>query len=175
MMIVLPVPTAEASTPEPTTFSAAISRWRPSSTGSSASGRASVIRTTCRAPADERHLRPRALERAQLADRLLGDHPPGGRRHAVGGRDRQHPRAGPSSARRGRVSFSCPAASVESSSGSPASTAVCTASPRSITALGCAYCSSRGADPSRRWVNPRAGNVSTRSSSSAVLVPSAPL
>ena len=73
------------------------------------------------------------------------------------------------------VSFSSPAASVESSSGSPASTAVCTASPRSITALGCAYCSSRGADPSRRWLNPRAGNVSTRSSSSAVFVPSAPL
>ena len=73
------------------------------------------------------------------------------------------------------VSFSSPAASVESSSGSPASTAVCTASPRSITALGWPYCSSRGADPSRRWLNPRAGNVSTLSSSSAVLVPSAPL
>ena len=51
MLIVLPVPTAEASTPEPTTFSAAISRWRPSSTGSSSSGRASVIRTAWRAPA----------------------------------------------------------------------------------------------------------------------------
>ena len=50
--IVLPVPTADASTPDPTTFSAAISRWRPSSTGSSAKGRASVIRTTWRAPAD---------------------------------------------------------------------------------------------------------------------------
>ena len=48
----MPVPTADASTPEPTTFSAAISRWRPSSTGSSASGCASVIRTTCRAPAE---------------------------------------------------------------------------------------------------------------------------
>ena len=76
-LIVFPVPTADASTPEPTTFSAAISRWRPSSTGSSASGRASVIRTTCRAPAESVTFGSRALERAQLGDRLLGDHPPG--------------------------------------------------------------------------------------------------
>ena len=47
----LPVPTWLASTPEPTTFSAAISFWRPSRTGSSASGRARVMRTTWRAPA----------------------------------------------------------------------------------------------------------------------------
>ena len=40
----------------------------------------------------ERDLRPRALERAQLGERLLGHQPPRGRRHAVGGRDREHPR-----------------------------------------------------------------------------------
>ena len=75
-LIVFPVPTADASTPEPTTFSAAISRWRPSSTGSSASGRASVIRTTWRAPGRQRHVRTGSLERAQLAERLLGHHTP---------------------------------------------------------------------------------------------------
>ena len=168
------MPTADASTPEPTTFSAAISRWRPSSTGSSANGRASVIRTTCRAPAASvTFARARFSARSSpsacsaTSRRVVADTPSEVVIVSIPGRPFIRPTR--------TVSFSWPAASVESSSGSPASTAVCTASPRSITALGRAYCSSRGAEPSRRWVNPRAGNVRTRSSSSAVLVPSAPL
>ena len=168
------MPTAEASTPEPTTFSAAISRWRPSSTGSSASGRASGHPHELPRAGRQCDLRLGALERDQRADRLLGHDPPGGRGHAVGAGDREHPRAA--------LHPPDPDGVLQLAGGlgreqqrQPASTAVCTASPRSITALGCAYCSSRGADPSRRWPNPRAGNVSTRSSSSAVFVPSAPL
>ena len=166
----MPVPTAEASTPEPTTFSAAISRWRPSSTGSSASGRATVIRTSCRAPADSVTF---ALERLSAISvpsacsattrRVLADIPSELVIVSIPGRPFIRPTR--------TVSFSSPAASVESSSGSPASTAVCTASPRSITALGCAPNSSRGAEPSRRWANPRAGKVTARSSSSAVPSP----
>ena len=134
-LIVLPVPTAEASTPEPTTFSAAISRWRPSSTGSSASGRAMVIRTNCRAPADSVTF---ALERLSAISvpsacsattrRVVADTPSELVIVSIPGRPFIRPTR--------TVSFSSPAASVESSSGSPASTAVCTASPRSITALG---------------------------------------
>ena len=67
-----------ASTPEPTTFSAAISRWRPSSTGSSASGRASGHAHELPRAGVERDVRARALERAQLGDRLLGDDAPRG-------------------------------------------------------------------------------------------------
>ncbi len=53
------------------------------------------------------------------------------------------------------VSFSCPAASVESSNGSPASTAVCTASPRSRARARVLLLARRRAEPSRRCVNPR--------------------
>jgi hypothetical protein len=168
----LPVPTADASTPDPTTFSAAISRWRPSSTGSSANGCASVIRTTCRAPAESvtfalacLSARSSAIACSATTRRVLAETPSEEVIVSIPGRPFIRPTR--------TVSFSCPAASVESSSGRPASTAVCTASPRSITALGWPYCSSRGADPSRRWLNPRAGNVKTRSSSSADVAPPA--
>ena len=42
-------------------------------------------------PGRERDVGPGALERAQLGDRLLGDHPAGACRDAVGGGDREHP------------------------------------------------------------------------------------
>ena len=136
MVIVLPVPTADASTPEPTTFSAAISRWRPSSTGSSSSGLASVIRTAWRAPASKvtfalARLSARSSLTACSATRrrVLADRPSEVVIVSTPGRPFIRPTL--------TVSLRCPAASVESSSGSSRSTAVWTASPRSITALSC--------------------------------------
>ena len=89
----MPVPTADASTPEPTTFSAAISRWRPSSTGSSASGRASVIRTTCRAPADSVTFALARLSARSSPSACSATTRRVRRRDAVGGGDREHPGA----------------------------------------------------------------------------------
>ena len=60
------------------------------------------------------------------------------------------------------VSLSSPEASEDSSSGRPCSIAVWTASPSSIATLGVAWCSSKGADPSRRRGNRRPGSVTTR-------------
>ena len=135
LVTVFPVPTWLASTPEPTTFSAAISCWRPSSTGSSASGRASVIRTTCRAPASSVTFAPAGLSaRSSLiacsatTRRVVADRPSEVVIVSAPGRPFIRPTR--------TLSFRCPAASVESSSGRPRSTAVWTASPRSITALG---------------------------------------
>ena len=162
---VLPEPTCEASTPEPTTFSAAICCWRPSSTGSSASGRASVIRTAWRAPASSVTFAPpflsarsRLIACSATRRRVDADSPSLVVMVSMPGRPFIRPIR--------TVSLSCPAASVDSSSGSPASTAVWIASPSSMTALRCAWRSSRRAAPSRRWVKPRAGNVMTRRPSS---------
>ena len=131
----LPVPTWLASTPEPTTFSAAISFWRPSRTGSSASGRARVMRTTWRAPASSVTRAPERLSARSSAiacsattRRVVALTPSALVTVSTPGRPFMRPTR--------TVSLRCPAASVESSSGSPRSTAVCTASPRSITALG---------------------------------------
>ena len=137
VVIVLPVPTWLASTPEPTTFSAAISFWRPSSTGSSASGRARTMRTTWRAPASSvtfarRRLSARssAIACSATTRRVVALSPSALVTVSMPGRPFMRPTR--------TVSLRCPAASVDSSSGSPRSTAVWTASPRSITALGCA-------------------------------------
>ena len=158
----MPVPVWEASTPEPTTFSAASSRWRPSSTGSSASGRARTMRTSWRAPASSVTFAP-----ARLSSRSSAI--------ACSATTRRVVALGPSAvvmaSRPGRpfmrptrtVSLSSPEASEDSSSGRPCSIAVWTASPSSMTALWVAWNSSKGAEPSRRRGRRRTGRVTTRS------------
>ena len=144
LVMVLPVPVWEASTPEPTTFSAASSRWRPSRTGSSASGRVRIMRTSWRAPASSVTF---AWERLSSRSSGIACSATTLRVLALG------PSAVVTASRPGRpfsrptrtVSFSSPAASQESSSGRPCSIAVWTASPSSMTALCVAWNSSNGA------------------------------
>src|SRR4051794_38122700 len=87
----LPVPTWLASTPEPTTFSAAISFWRPSRTGSSASGRARVMRTTWRAPASSVTRAPERLSARSPAIACSATTTACGGAHPVGAGDGEHP------------------------------------------------------------------------------------
>ena len=119
----------------PTTFSAAMCCSRPSSTGSSASGRARVMRTSCRAPASSVTFTPSCLSaRSSLTAcsattrRGVADRPSDVVIVSAPGRPFIRPTR--------TVSARCPAASAESSRGRPRSTAVWTASPRSMTALG---------------------------------------